>query len=240
MGVEGWAIYRGGGGSAIISRMIITIDGPAGSGKSTAARNLAKALGIAFLDTGATYRAATLKAMRGGVAMDDESALAELIARADIKLICAENGAEVLLDGEDVSAEIRTAEVTDNSHYIARPPAVRDMLVQLQRRIGSELGDFVSEGRDQGSVAFPDADLKFYVDALPEIRAQRRCEEMTAAGEDVSVDEILDAIRQRDQRDRTREVGPLVKPDGAIEIDTSEFTPAQTLAKLIRHVEASR
>ena len=240
MGVEGWAIYRGGDGSAIISRMIITIDGPAGSGKSTAARNLAKALGIAFLDTGATYRAATLKAMRSGVAMDDESALAELIARADIKLICAENGAEVLLDGEDVSAEIRTAEVTDNSHYIARPPAVRDVLVQLQRRIGAELGSFVSEGRDQGSLVFPDADLKFYVDASPEIRAQRRCEEMTAAGEDVSVDEILDAIRQRDQRDRTREVGPLVKPDGAIEIDTSEFTPDQTFAELIRHVEASR
>ncbi len=195
---------------------------------------------VAFLDTVATYRAATLKALRSGAGMDNEVALAELIGLADIKLICANDGVTVLLDGDDVSAEIRTVEVTDNCHYIARTPAVRDVLVQLQRRIGSQLGDFVSEGRDQGSVVFPDADLKFYIDATPEIRAQRRCDEMIAAGQEVCFDDILSAIGQRDHRDRTREMGPLVKPDGAIEIDTSELTPEQTLAELIRHVEASR
>ena len=150
--------------------MIITIDGPAGSGKSTAARELARALGIAHLDTGATYRAATLLAMRRGIDLADEAALAELVRGLDIRLEYDGDELRVLLNGEDVSRQIRSAEVSDHSHYIARAPAVREVLVSLQRRVGRALaasaGGVVAEGRDQGSVVFPDADVKFWLDDM--------------------------------------------------------------------------
>ena len=220
--------------------MIITIDGPAGSGKSTAARKLAEALGIAFLDTGATYRAATFKALRDGVDMADEAALLASTQSADIELLPGPEGMRVLLDGRDVSREIRSAEVTDNSHHIAGSPAVRDVLVQLQRRIGRHLGDFVAEGRDQGSVVFPDADVKFYLDASPEVRAKRRTAEMLAAGHQVDYQQVLQAIIDRDDRDRSRPVAPLVKPAGAVVVDTSGLAIEQTTAALLQAVEAAR
>ena len=218
--------------------MIITIDGPAGSGKSTAARELAKVLGIAYLDTGATYRAMTLKALREGVNMEDEAALARAARRAEIRIIPAEGAARVLLDGRDVSREIRSEEVSEKSYYVARSPAVREVLVALQRKCGAELGDFVSEGRDQGSVVFPHADVKFYLDATPEVRARRRTDEMLADGQDVQYEHVLAAILQRDGGDRSRAVAPLVKPKGAVEIDTTNMTIAQVVAELRRHVEA--
>ena len=220
--------------------MIITIDGPAGSGKSTAARELAKALGITYLDTGATYRTATLKAVREGVDLADEKALAEMARRSDIRIIPAPNATQVLLDGRDVSREIRTEEVSEKSYYVARSPVVREVLVELQRRIGRDLGDFVAEGRDQGSVVFPDADIKFYLDASPQVRARRRTDEMLADGQNVRYEDVLAAILERDGRDRTRAVAPLVKPDGAIEIDTSEMSIEQVVAELRRRVEAMR
>jgi len=222
------------------SAMIITIDGPAGSGKSTAARRLAASLGIAFLDTGATYRAATLRALREGVNLADETALAACTARADIELRLEGGELRVMLDGRDVSREIRTAEVTDNSHYVAGSPTVRDVLVALQRRIGRRLGDFVTEGRDQGSVVFPDADLKFYLDASPEVRARRRTDEMQAAGERADYAQVLEAIRTRDRRDSTRPVAPLVRPKGAAVIDTSRLTIDETVAELRRRVEGGQ
>ena len=154
--------------------MIITIDGPAGSGKSTAARELAKALGIAFLDTGATYRAVTLKALRAGVNLADTDALLAAAKAARIEVNPGELGAQVILDGHDVTAEIRSVEVTENAHYVADNLPVREVLVELQRRLGAALGSFVTEGRDQGSVVFPQADIKFYLDASPDVRAQRR------------------------------------------------------------------
>jgi len=220
--------------------MIVTIDGPAGSGKSTAARRLARALGVAYLDSGATYRAATLKALREGVDLGDAAALAEIAARMDLKLTPAREALRVELDGRDVTDAIRSPEVTDNAHHIASVPQVRRVLVALQRRIAAGLGDVVTEGRDQGSAVFPEADVKFYLDAAADVRARRRCEELAARGRHVDYDQVLEAIRRRDHRDQTRAADPLVMPDGAIVVDTSGNTIAQTTAELRRHVEALR
>jgi len=222
--------------------MIVTIDGPAGSGKSTAARELARKLGVAYLDTGATYRAVTLAGLRAGVDLADEDALAELAVGLDVELAPEPDGVRVLLGGRDVSAEIRSAEVTDNAHYAARAPKVRAVLVDLQRRIARRLvertGGVVTEGRDQGSVVFPDADVKFYLDASPEVRARRRHEEMTAAGEDVTYESIHHAITTRDRRDSSRPVAPMVKPPGAVVVDTTDMTIEQMAAALAEAVRA--
>jgi cytidylate kinase len=220
--------------------MIITIDGPAGSGKSTAARRLAAALGIPYLDTGATYRAVTYKAMLAGVDLTDPHKLAAVAADMRLELSPQPQGVRVMLDGQDVSLAIRSANVSEKTQYAARFRQVRAVLVDLQRRIGMQLGSFVSEGRDQGSVVFPHADLKFYLDASPAVRARRRYEELTAIGEDVKYEEILQAITDRDGRDRSRAVAPLVKPAGAIEMDTSDMDIEQVTEALRRAVEARR
>ena len=220
--------------------MIITIDGPAGSGKSTVARQLACRLGIAYMDTGTTYRAVTLKALRDKVNLADASALAQTARRADIELTCLPNGTRVLLDGRDVTREIRSAEVSEKSHHIAQATGAREVLVQLQRRIGAKLGDFVAEGRDQGSVVFPDANVKFYLDAQPAVRARRRCDELNARGERTDYRRVLEAIMRRDERDRSRDVAPLVKPEGAVEIDTSDMTIDQVIDRLAEALEQKR
>lgn len=223
--------------------MIITIDGPAGSGKSTAAKVLAGVLGFAYLDTGAMYRAVTLAALRGGVDLQDQAALADLAGRMDLRMEQTGGELRVLLNGEDVSDEIRSAAVSDNCHYVARAPEVRKHLVAMQRHMGSELaasaGGVVAEGRDQGSVVFPAADAKFYLDATPEVRARRRHEEMAADGQDVTYRQVLAAIHARDGRDRSRAVAPLVKPDGAVEIDTTDMSIEQVAEQLKRRIRAS-
>lgn len=218
--------------------MIVTIDGPAGAGKSTAARKLAEKLGIAYLDTGATYRAATLKAMGSGIDLSDPSSLLRAVREMGLEMRSGPDGVRVLLDGRDVTDGIRTRAVTDNSHYVASSPATREVLVDLQRRLGRQLGDFVAEGRDQGSVVFPQADMKFYLNASPEMRARRRCDEMQARGAHDEFDEVLEAILRRDLRDKTRAVGALVRPQGAVEIDTTDMTIEEMTAELLRHVEA--
>lgn len=220
--------------------MVITIDGPAGSGKSTAAREVAKALGIAHLDTGATYRAATLAAMRAGIDLSDEAALAAVARDMAIEMLPSPQRVIVRLDGQDVTDEIRTEAVTANSRYAAASGKVRHVLVELQRRLGRQLGSFVTEGRDQGSVVFPDADVKFYLDARPERRARRRCDELAAHGEKADYEAVLEAIVERDRRDSARAVGPLKVPDGAAVIDTSDLTIAEVTRRLIDHVRAAQ
>jgi len=216
--------------------MIITIDGPAGSGKSTASRELARALGIAYLDTGATYRAVTFRAISLGVDLADEAALADVARKIDLKLIPEPGGTRVLADGQDITAEIRTPEVTAQTHHAAGSPVVREVLVDMQRRLGADLGSFVAEGRDQGSVVFPDADVKFYLDASPQVRARRRKDYLEAAGLEADLDDTRRAILDRDRHDRGRQVAPLIRPEGAIVIDTSEMAIAETSAVLARAV----
>lgn len=218
--------------------MVITIDGPAGSGKSTAARKLATALGIAFLDTGATYRAVTLRALRAKDNLAEAETLANHARQMDLKLTPRPDGLHVLLDGQDVSETIRTEDVSRNARYAANAPAVRHVLVERQRNLGRQLGSFVTEGRDQGTVVFPEADFKFYLEAAPPQRARRRCAELTQRGESANYDAVLQAILERDASDTGRDVGPLCVPDDAIRIDTTNHTIDETLIELLRHVRA--
>src|SRR3990172_3606140 len=156
------------------SIQVITIDGPSGSGKSTAARKLAQRLGFSYLDTGAMYRALTLKALRCGMNLRDSAKLIELAKQIDLNLVPSKQGIKVLMDGEDVSEEIRTVQVTANAHFAASRRGVRDEMVKRQRRLAEKLGPLVAEGRDQGTVVFPDAAVKFFLEADAAVRARRR------------------------------------------------------------------
>ena len=218
--------------------MIITIDGPAGSGKSTAARKLSSKLQIAYLDTGAMYRAVTLKAMREGANLENEDALKQIARRMKLEMHPQDDGTlSVILDGDDVTHEIRGSDVTDNAHFVARTISVREAVKKIQHHLGKKLSDFVTEGRDQGSVVFPEADYKFYLDAKAETRAHRRLEELLSVGEDTTFEEVLHSIIERDRKDRTRTTAPLVTPQDAIIIDTTDNTIEQTTEQLLRYVE---
>jgi cytidylate kinase len=207
--------------------MIVTIDGPAGSGKSSAARSLAQRLGYEFLDTGAMYRAVTLAGLRRGVDWDDEIALAMLAAEIEMQLV----DSRVLLDGEDVTAEIRTFEITTLTRHAADNRQVRMLLVDLQREIAAGR-DTVAEGRDQATVVFPGAECKIFLTASDEVRAERRYLDLVARGEDVTRDEVLAKQQQRDQRDRDREFGGLRLAPDSIEIDTDGMTPDEVVHRL--------
>ena len=217
-------------------RPIITLDGPAGAGKSTVARRLAKELGLPFLDTGAMYRAFTWAALERGVDLRDPAALVRLIRGSLLEF----KDGRALLDGWDITDEIRAERVTRNAVHLADPPAVREELVRLQREFGRE-GGLVTEGRDQGTVVFPDADFKFYLDADIGVRARRRLEELKTRGEAASPDEIAAGIADRDERDRRRRVGALRVPEGAIVVDTSRMTIEEVVNELlgkIRNVDS--
>jgi len=220
--------------------MIVTIDGPAGAGKSTAAKRLARRLGFAFLDTGATYRAMTLKAMRSGTALDDASALTRLAGGTDLKLVPEGDRTRVFVDGEEVTDAIRAPEVTANVRHLASAPDVRGVLVEVQRRIGRALSGsgLVTEGRDQGTVVFPDADVKVFLHADVGVRARRRTAELRDQGRPADEDEIREQIEARDRSDRTREVGPLTEPNGAVRIDSSEMSIDEMVDTLERIVHS--
>ncbi len=219
--------------------MIITIDGPAGSGKSTAARKLAALLEIPYLDTGAMYRAVTFKALNTGTPFDDPDKLAELARKTDIKLDCRPTHVRVIMDGHDVSEAIRSMRVSAHTNEVARVPAVREVLVEKQREIGLKLGALVTEGRDQGSVVFPDADAKFFLDASNEKRAERRYHEMLADGEDVQFEEVLENIRHRDVNDK-RQWAPLLVPGEAIRIDTTHMSISDVVEQMQREIQSRR
>jgi cytidylate kinase len=207
--------------------MIVAIDGPAGAGKSTITRTLAQRLGFAFLDTGAMYRAVAVAAVRRGVPWDEAAGLARLAEQIVIEL----EGDRVLLDGEDVSHLIRTPPVTAVIHHVADNEQVRRRLVEQQRRIAAGR-DIVTEGRDQGTVAFPHAECKIFLTASPEERARRRLEDLRTRGEEATLEQILQEQNDRDRRDRNRPFGRLMKADDAVEVCTDGLTPEEVVSKL--------
>src|SRR5579884_1649101 len=208
--------------------MIVTIDGPAGAGKSSAAKALAARLGFEFLDTGAMYRAVTLAAVRAGIDLHDQQALAELIGQLKIEM----PPGRVLLNGEDVTGLIRTAAITAASGPIADSHVVRRQLVEWQRAIAAAR-NMVTEGRDQGTVVFPHADCKFFMIADPLERARRRQRDMAARGEQVALEQVLQAQQARDERDAHRDLAPMVPAPDAIVIDSTHLT----LPDLVDHLE---
>jgi cytidylate kinase len=207
--------------------MIITIDGPAGAGKSSAARELARRLGFEFLDTGATYRAVTLAALRAGIDVYDAAAVAALLPTIALDM----PPGKVILNGEDVTAFIRTTEVTAASGPIADIPAVRQRLGELQRQIASGR-NMVCEGRDQGTVVFPDAGCKFFLVADAVERARRRQREMAVRGEAVELSALLRAQQARDKRDAQRDIAPMKPAADAITLDSTHLTLEQVVDKM--------
>lgn len=200
--------------------MIITIDGPAGAGKSTIAKELASQLGYAFLDTGSMYRAVTLAAIRAKIELGNVAELGRFAGEIRIEI----DGGRTFLDGEDVTQAVRSQEVTKNTHYASDNPAVRGLMVGLQRKTATELlktfPGVVTEGRDQGSVVFPDSPCKIFLTATLEERTRRRIGEMEARGEHGDFEDILEKINRRDISDSTREVGPLTEPSDSIRLVT--------------------
>ncbi|HEV3444798.1 MAG TPA: (d)CMP kinase [Gemmataceae bacterium] len=211
--------------------MIVTLDGPAGAGKSSAAKALARRLGFDFLDTGAMYRAVTLAALRSGIDLQDQQALARLLD--DFRLEMPPG--RVLLNGEDVTSVIRTMAVTNGSGAIANSPVVRRHLVGLQRAI-AQGRNMVCEGRDQGTIVFPDAICKFFVVADPTERARRRQGEMARRGEVQPLDEVLRAQDERDRRDAARDIAPMVPAADAITLDSTRLTLEQVVERMEQEV----
>lgn len=211
--------------------LIIAIDGPVGSGKSTLARRVAALLGYVYVDTGAMYRAMALKALRRGMSLDADAQLAALARETRIDLRAQDSSQVVLLDGEDVTAAIRTPDVAQAASKVAINPGVRHVLVAEQRRAG-QLGGVVMEGRDIGSVVFPDAGLKIFLTASAEIRAERRWHEHQQKGDAVDLTRTLEEIRERDRRDRERATSPLVRAADAIVVDSTAMD-TEEVARLV-------
>lgn len=216
----------------IAGGVIITIDGPAGTGKSSVARQLAKRLGLEFLDTGAMYRAAALLAIEDRIDPSRGEALAARIADADLHFEWSRQPPALMLGDRDASARLRDEAVDDIVSEVAAQAPVRRLMVSLQREIAARHPRLVSEGRDQGSVVFPEALVRFYLDASPRVRAQRRHDQLLIDGRDVPVEEIQRSIEERDRIDSTRTVGPLRVPDGAIRIDTDGLAQEEVVSKL--------
>jgi len=217
--------------------MVITIDGPAASGKSTAARLLARKLGASFLDTGAMYRAVTLAAMQAEVDMSDEDELLGVMETSEFQFSLRDGKMVVCINGIDVTGQIRRPQITANARYIASSPKAREKLVQMQRQFAAGRQKIVTEGRDQGTVAFSDADIKFYLIADSIERARRRQAELRAKGGDQSLEQIQKAIEERDKSDENRTVGPLRPAEDAIVVDTTDLSIEEVVEKLLCYVK---
>jgi cytidylate kinase len=215
--------------------LVVAIDGPSGAGKSTAGRALAAQLGYTYIDTGAMYRALALKASRAGVSLDSEEALAALCRASSIRL--TEGGRRVLLDAHDVTADIRSREISRASSLVSVHPGVRVEMVARQREMGRD-GGVVLDGRDIGTAVFPDAEVKFFLDANPGERAQRRLGELRAAGSDVSFDAVEEEVRERDYTDSHRAESPLARAWDAIALDTTRLGPEEVVERMLAGVRA--
>ena len=213
--------------------MIVAIDGPAGAGKSTVAKVVAKRLGYRYMDTGAMYRAVAWKVMRRGADPDDESALGGILESTEVDL-----GADhsVMLDGVDVSGAIRTPEVGQMASRVSGMPVVRRRMADLQRAMGRS-GCVVAEGRDMGTVVFPDAEVKVYLDASPETRARRRFRELAGRDPALTLEETLADVTRRDRRDKERAVAPLRKADDAVLIDSTTLSVDAVVEKILEAVK---
>lgn len=216
----------------------IAIDGPAGAGKSTVAKLVAQRLGLLYIDTGAMYRAVTLKALREGINVDDTQSLTNLAGRTSVKLVPGEKQT-ILLDGEDVTEEIRSPEVTGKVSSVAKIAGVREVLVQQQRQMAEETG-VVMDGRDIGTVVLPKASAKFFLTASAEERAQRRAKELSAKGYTIDIDKLTKEIQARDYADSHRAVSPLVPAKDAITIDSSDMSIDKVIDTIIALIEKGK
>ena len=217
--------------------MIVAIDGPSGAGKSTLAKRVAKELRFTYLDTGAIYRALALKILRRGVDLNDTAALSAIVNDSDIDLRGRNGQLQVFLDGEDVSASIRTPEVSQMASKASAVAMVRHRLLDFQRELGRR-GNIVAEGRDIGTVVFPDAQVKIYLDASVNERARRRCDELRSAGREVSLAETIREMEERDKRDSERDIAPLRKADDALALDSSGLTADDVAERVLQLIKS--
>lgn len=216
--------------------IIVAIDGPAGAGKSTVAKRLAKKLGYTYMDTGAMYRAFALKAARDGIDLEKEDALRAALARTNIELHEDPGGPRVILDGRDVAGEIRTPELSQAASKVSALKPVRERMVELQRAMGAR-GGIVAEGRDIGTVVFPGAEVKVFLTAGSDERARRRFAELKGNGKGVTLEETVAEMEQRDRRDREREHAPLRQADDAIAIDSTGMTVDEVVERIMKEIK---
>jgi cytidylate kinase len=223
-----------------VGKLIVTIDGPAASGKSTVASLLAEKLNAAFLDTGAMYRAVTLAAIQQNADLRDQDELLGVLLNTKFKFSAKNHKMFVSINSADVTEKIRDPQVTANARYIASAEKLREKLVQMQRDFAARHKKIVTEGRDQGTVAFPNANIKFYLTADPAERARRRQAELLAKGQKQTIVDILKSIEERDESDINRNVGPLKPADDAIVIDTTNLTIEKVVQVLLVHVNEKK
>ncbi len=215
----------------------IAIDGPAGAGKSTVARLVARKLAYTYLDTGAMYRAMTWQAIHEKVNLDDEEALTQLAQRVRVELVPDEHGTRVFVGGREVTDEIRSPEVTDKIHLIDKVPGVRQVMVQIQRDFG-RAGRIVAEGRDMGTVVFPDAACKVYLDAGVDERARRRLHDMEQRGVDARLDDVKRDIMARDEKTLQRKIAPLRQAEDAVRLDTTNLSTDEVVNRICAIAES--
>jgi CMP/dCMP kinase len=222
-----------------VTPFVVTIDGPAAAGKSTTAREVARRLGCLYLDSGALYRALAVQVLRRGIAPGDSERVRELMRATAIDLVAAPDGTRVLVDGEDVTGEIRAPQVSEAASRLAEQPAVRERMGEIQRRV-AESRAVVVEGRDTGSVVFPDAAVKIFLDASPAERAQRRWRELRARGVEADLEAVRADVERRDRRDRERHLAPLVAAPGSIVVDTTGLSLDEQVEKVLGVIRSHR
>ena len=219
-----------------MKKIIVAIDGPAGAGKSTVAKLLAKELGYTYMDTGAMYRAFALKARRDGIDLENEGDLRAALAGTNVELMEKDGQPRVRLDGRDVTTEIRTPEMSQWASKISALRPVRERMVELQRAFGAR-GGIVAEGRDIGTVVFPDAQVKIFLTARPEERGRRRFAELKGQGKEATLEETLGEMRQRDHRDQEREMAPLRQADDAVAVDSTGMSVDQVVETIMKEIK---